>query len=538
MSKKKQAPKAKHPSGAKQEVKKPIIKQWWFWVGLVLVAVVAVTVILLIQRPKTKVSATLDACIVDTIMEEFRSSRTENKYPTMAYTTLDVDEDKHTVTVYGVMMYREYTATTQGELKVWGNAQRPFVLTAKKTGKGYTAAKCWWPDTGADYVSSIEKKFPRNCRDDAVNSQQYYADHAATCDAAAKKHIDPKDQYTMLLSDAGNLWLGYQAQGDGAYLVADGAFAADGIYRAAAENAVELVFGDCVVYFDCEGENMVYRAKKSANVPDEWSTRRGQEYLIDGTRLTPSAGGEIPDVEYESAPVGETFTVSGNNWMSKEEITALFGYVPQDFPLDTANVHYLPVCFVNSRYDLDRVLSVVAAMEGNPWPDLTAENMKQFDEEFFKENSLLMTYYKNGSCSVEPTVSAYVYTEEGKCLSVRLEVRQPETGDQALGQWILFSGIKRADYVNIGVLEAYVQRTIKEEASSTLMLTGTVKEIDGTAMLMECFGDTPFTNGVWVEFGNLSFIPKVGETYVVNYEDIVMPSLPPRITAVSIKPKG
>ena len=77
----------------------------------------------------------------------------------------------------------------------------------------------------------------------------------------------------------------------------------------------------------------------------------------------------------------------------------------------------------------------------------------------------------------------------------------------------------------------------QEEPLNTLTLTGRVLEVsaEDAAALMECIGDCPLGDRVWVQYGGVSDVtPQVGETYAVTYEDLVMPSLPPRIVAVKM----
>jgi len=71
----------------------------------------------------------------------------------------------------------------------------------------------------------------------------------------------------------------------------------------------------------------------------------------------------------------------------------------------------------------------------------------------------------------------------------------------------------------------------------TLTFTGRVLEVeaDGSAVLMECYGNSPLGDRVWVQLGGIADLtPQVGEEYKVTYEDMVMLSLPPRINAVTM----
>ena len=69
---------------------------------------------------------------------------------------------------------------------------------------------------------------------------------------------------------------------------------------------------------------------------------------------------------------------------------------------------------------------------------------------------------------------------------------------------------------------------------NTLSFTGTVLEIEGDSVLMDCHDKAVFDT-VWVYLPALDAVPQVGETYTVLYEDMMMPSLPPRITAVRME---
>ena len=68
---------------------------------------------------------------------------------------------------------------------------------------------------------------------------------------------------------------------------------------------------------------------------------------------------------------------------------------------------------------------------------------------------------------------------------------------------------------------------------NTLSFTGKVLELDGDSVLMDCYDKNRFDT-VWVNVSAIDITPQVGEEYTVTYEDLVMPSLPPRITAVKM----
>ena len=516
--------------------KKPFL---WILIALVVIAG-ALTVFFLSVGPNTEVSAPLDACVLSTLRQVHYSSHTEGKYPTVAYTALDVQEKGDTATVYGVMMYREYTCTVQDELVLWGSAHFPFAVTAQKQADGtYEATDCWWPKDGAEQNASIKKKFPYYCEKDAVNYQQYFADHDAICRADAAANIPAADRYVVLLSEPKNVWLAYCPNNAHGYITSSGSFGADGTYAVAEDGTMRFMFGNCVAVFTKKGRDYVFNDKESENIPDSWRTYREAEFLVDGLRFSEESLGT-------TAAVGETVIVSGGmTWMDDDAIQSMFGYVPDNSHITDATAssptdkpYYYPIKVLSSRDQLDQFLVMYGGEWG--WNDLKTENFTQFDEAFFEENSLVLTYYKAGTYQAEPSVGYYAITEEGTCLSVRLDVYIPNPHDTAVGQWLLFSGIRKADLEGIKVLEAYVDKTETQEevyTGTNLSFTGTVTQVDGHAMLMETDEVEQFGAGVWVELGDAELDPMVGETYTVTYEDIVMPSLPPRITAISLTPK-
>ena len=160
------------------------------------------------------------------------------------------------------------------------------------------------------------------------------------------------------------------------------------------------------------------------------------------------------DPTADAPAVGETVVVEAYNWMGEEELEKLFGYLPESNPALSSEYDALPVKVLYSRAELDAVL---LSLREDRWQK---HDFSAFDEDFFEDNHLVMTYYKAGTGTVQPTVGAYVYTEEGACLSVRLDVYQPYAGDTMLGEWLLFSGIQKKDMTGVTQKEAYVWRII------------------------------------------------------------------------------
>ena len=509
-------------------------KKPWIWILIVLVVAAAVTTVLLLTRQpvSTDLPEDMDAFIVSTLRDQHYSDHTAGKYPAVAYTTLAVEEEDDVLTVYGVMMYREYTCTTKNKLQAWGSANDPFAITAKKTDQGYELVECWWPKSGKDYITSIEEKFPKKVLDNATNPQQYFTAHVTACETAALQEIADTAKYTVYQSSGKNVRLGYCTNNDCAYILFGGGSALDGHYTMA-EGKASFTFGTRTIVFDVEEDSFVFKLDESTNVPAEWGTIGDTTYFKDGIHFTPEDAEVI--IPNETAPIGPTVIVTSNTWLDETGLRELFGqYVPSTYFSEEGS-KYLPVKPVETRAQLDRLIE----MFGDNWSGLTMDAFAQYDDAFFKDNYLMMTYYRDGMAAAEPKIASYEYVEDGETLwmSVRLEVTRPSEGDTVVGQWLLFSGIAKADYDKVNALEAYVEKEITKEtatAATNLSFTGTVTQVEGNAMLMSCDGVEQFSNGVWVELGQAELDPMVGETYTVTYEDLVMPSLPPRITAVTI----
>lgn len=90
--------------------------------------------------------------------------------------------------------------------------------------------------------------------------------------------------------------------------------------------------------------------------------------------------------------------------------------------------------------------------------------------------------------------------------------------------------------ISVTLLESAPTTTTTTTASSAdpLSFTGKVTKLDEDSVLMECYDKDKFDQ-VWVTIRGLSVTPQVGEEYVVYYEDFMMPSLPPRITATAME---
>lgn len=508
-------------------------KKPFLWLILAVVITAVVLCILYIPR-QVNVPDALDECVESVLYEVHYSSHTKGKFPALAYTALATVEKGDSVTLYGVMMYREYTSTTLNKLEIWGKAHYPFAITATKNDDGtYTATDCWWPEDGANHVSSIRKKFPSYCEGKAVDYGSYYTEHDAACNAAAAAGIAADEKYVLMQSENQNIRLAYCAKTATAYINFGGGYVTDGAY--AQENGeVTFTFGESKLAFSVDGDDFIYSEEKSANIPAVWKGVGDTEYFTDGLRFLLSDGTTHPVEKEDTAPIGPTVTVTSSNWVEEETLREMFGqYVPSTY-FDSDDPKYLPIRPIEQYSQLQRFIEAFA----DEFTDMDLERFAAFDEEFFKDNIVLITYYKDGMDSCKPAIDSYVYVQDDSTLwlSVRLAVEKPAAGDAVVGQWLMFSGIAKADFEKVNAMEAYVNKEIEAEPahSTTLSFTGKVKQVEGTTVLMECADVPQFSSGVWVELTSGTIVPEVGETYVVTYEDIVMPSLPPRITAVTI----
>lgn len=510
--------------------KRPVL-----WLLVTVVTAVVVLGVLFLPR-KVEVPAALDECVVSVLRQVHKSSHTEGKYPAVTYTALATKAKGDTVTLYGVMMYREYTCTVDDQLETWGEGHDPFAITATKNADGtYTATDCWWPKNGADHIPSIRKQFPSYCQRKAVRYRTFYAAHAAACDEAARQNIADVEKYVVMESESENVRLAYCVKTGTSYINFSAGYASDGTCTFT-ENTAVFGYGNRTLTFAVDGDTWVYREAESKNIPAVWKTIGDVTYLADGVRFVPDDGDDVPAVKVETAPIGPTVTVAAHTWADEATLREMFGqHVPSSYRFDTADNRYLPVRPIEDRGQLERFIAAF----GDAWSGLTLENFAQYDDAFFEDHYLMMTYFRDGMAGCDPKVSSYTYVREDATLwlSVRLLVEKPAVGDAVVGQWLLFSGIAKEDFKKANALEAYVERTLTKEEANT-SFTGVVKQVEGRSVLLEDTNVSQFSSGVWVELGEIELDPKVGEFYAVTYDGIVMPSMPPRIIATTIQLKG
>ena len=262
--------------------KKPTI---WIIVAALLISTVA-GVCLLTDRP-VKVSDALDECIVSTIRDAYATEYADVRYPAVAYTVFDIEKDGDTTTVYGMMMYREYTCTMQGELQGWMMEQSPFILTAKAVDDGYETVDCWWQDK-ANRETSIRENFPSRYVKKALNFKDYWDTHGSACEADAKAHIADRDKYVFLQPEEAdvNVFVAYQQEGDGCYISSQQPDRTRSFFgRYTYHGNVNVVFdlGEIEAAFHIRNGKFVYNEYLSSGIPTDGSLLSDVFYLAPDT---------------------------------------------------------------------------------------------------------------------------------------------------------------------------------------------------------------------------------------------------------------
>ena len=169
------------------------------------------------------------------------------------------------------------------------------------------------------------------------------------------------------------------------------------------------------------------------------------------TTFTPSTTSTIPVTPPQptTAEVGETHTAGGLGTWKTERIQAVYGEYPEDS---------WPVKAFRSYDELAEFLTAY----GGDDRYLKRADFVKFDAKWFEENALIMTYYMDGSCSVNPKIASYTYSEEGATLCVNFDVYVPSVCDAAVGGWHMFADIKKSDLDGVVKLIASVRARIPE----------------------------------------------------------------------------
>ena len=154
----------------------------------------------------------------------------------------------------------------------------------------------------------------------------------------------------------------------------------------------------------------------------------------------------------ETAPVGLTYIIRTGT-SSNEEYEALFGTSVRRF---------------DTRAELESFLIKFQKTERD-WKRWEISDFDQFDSAFFAQNSLLVTGWLTSSGSYTPQVAAYTYSEDGKILSVGVDQLQPWAFTDDIGEWLLFSGIRKSDLQGVTELKAYLRNEIPTDSYMALL---------------------------------------------------------------------
>ena len=526
-----------------------------FWLVLTAIVATVAAAVCLLTNPKTTVSDDLDAALSRIILDYNRGEHTGDAYPTEAHTVLGVEKKRGNTVVYAMVLYEEYYLDQLGDLQVQSGSHIPTVLTVGKKDGTYTLVDYRIPRDGSDFVKDIKMLFPARLRG-KVDTSLYSEKHRAATLAAARQHFQP-----------------WQTALHQAILTNNRKESGDGIFAAESHRIYGVEEGEdrltvyaLVYYHEYAWENGAVAERSGSLVPTavtflkNGDTYDVTEYWTPGDNWEESIRGKFPEHLWEQAltyanyPVEELkaeclaqanayfglkgayaapLTFSSMNWLSDGKLDALYAGLPTD-----TLAQYLPVISMATRAELDAFIAEYKkdfSFDRAVGDGLTPiHQMSFYDDAFFAEKVLLAVYYKNGTCSAQPTVSGVTYTDGNRTLQVQVKVYEPQTGDTALGQWFMLCEVDRSALEGVTAYSAVVHSRTTDTDSNTF--TGRVTQVEKGMMLMDCYDTDKFTS-VWVLLPNHGDLhPAVGQEYTVTHDGWVMETYPPQVTAVSVIP--
>ncbi len=541
-------------TGVKSRIKAVLnYKKPAFWLVVVAVVATVAAAVCLLTNPKTTVSDDLDAALSRIILDYNRGEHTGDAYPTEAHTVLGVEKKRGNTVVYTMVLYEEYYLDELGDLQVQSGSHIPTVLTIRKKNGSYTLVDYRIPRDGSEFAKDIKALFPARLRG-KVDTALYSEKHRAATLAAARQYFSP---WQTALHQA-ILTNNRKESGDGI-------FAAEShrIYGVA-EGEYRLTVYALVYYHEYAWENGAVAERSGSLVPTAVTFLKNgdaydvTEYWTPGDNWEESIRGKFPEnlwdkaLTYANYPVEELkaeclaqanayfglkdafaapLTFSSMNWLSDAKLDALYA----DLPTNSLK-QYLPVISMATRADLDAFIAEYKkdfSLDRAKGDGLTPIHQLSFyDDAFFAEKVLLAVYYKDGSCSAQPSISGITYTGGNSILQVQVNVYEPQAGDTALGQWFMLCEVDRSALEGVTAYSAVVHSRTTDTDTNTF--TGRVTQVEKGMMLMDCYDTDKFTS-VWVllpSHGDLH--PAVGQEYVVTHDGRVMETYPPQVTAVSV----
>lgn len=188
-----------------------------------------------------------------------------------------------------------------------------------------------------------------------------------------------------------------------------------------------------------------------ANTTTKPTTTTSPTNTTTTVKPTTTASPTTPAVK--TATVGDIHIAGGMGTWREEILKEVYPDYIVSYPLQSH-----PIKVLYTYEELTDFLARYAADDRY----LKQEDFARFNAAWFVENALLMTYYQDGTYSVHPQIGAYTYSADGTILSVGIDVHTPPMGDDALGVWHMFSGIKKVDLKGVTKVTAYVRARIPE----------------------------------------------------------------------------
>lgn len=317
-------------TGIKERVKSVLsYKNPGRWRILAAALVCAIAAVCLLTNPKsydvTDLEDALQVFLNEQIVRHHQSEYTKDHFAAADYVILGVEESASEVRVYMWVLYMEYSSENGG-LQEEAGAHVPTVITAEKNraagekqAVSYELAEYWEPKDGELYEGDIKEKFPKRLWDQALNSQKYIEEQNLACLRAAREYYGISESRTggadgpdavatdsaaqvyrcVSQRDSATLFLEPQSrQFTFTYSLLSSYFAA-GTYREDREFITAYSDdGKSKYVFEKEGENVVFMADKSSEIPgfSYASGEAAQTCLADGAVFRPADAGEVqPD---------------------------------------------------------------------------------------------------------------------------------------------------------------------------------------------------------------------------------------------------
>lgn len=171
--------------GVKDRVKSVLnYKKPAFWIIIIaILACVSVAVCFLTDPigTDTSVNDGLKAFIDTQVLEHFRTEKSEGNACCFDWIPLGKTERGSETTVYMWVMYQEYSYIGT-ELEMETAAHIPTAITVKEENGQYELVEYWEPENGANYPTSLKRKFPRNIlNSEAFTSRLYSEEQTEKC---------------------------------------------------------------------------------------------------------------------------------------------------------------------------------------------------------------------------------------------------------------------------------------------------------------------------------------------------------------------